>query len=237
MLPLTVLQGHLITLQDRVKNARDIDTRTVAQALQEAHYIASILHNLSAVAKLEGGDLQVRMDPVDLNALVERAVSRHTPIAQSNRIEIDFAVPEQKLLARGDVTLIEQAVSNVVHNAVRYNKPGGHVAVLLEERRDDTTDPADRFSLRVIDDGPGIPDEELARLPERRFRGNEARTRHPEGLGLGLSITRDVAGRHGFELQLRRSEYGGLEVELTGALYAEQPTSPIAAELPVSTGS
>ena len=83
-------------------------------------------------------------------------------------------------------------------------------AVILEDR------PRGGFSIRVIDDGPGIPPEELVRLPERRFRGKAARTRHPEGTGLGLDIARDVADRHGLTLDFRASEYSGLEAELHG---------------------
>jgi signal transduction histidine kinase len=98
-----------------------------------------------------------------------------------------------------------------VHNAVRYNREDGHVVVLLEEAADD------RFRLRVIDDGPGIPPDELERITERRFRGNEARTRHPDGMGLGLHIAHDVAAKHGFDFDLRASEHGGLEVELNGS--------------------
>ena len=88
-----------------------------------------------------------------------------------------------------------------------------------------------RFSLRVIDDGPGIAPEDLARLPERRFRGEAARTRQPDGLGLGLHIARDVAERHGFKLSFRASEYGGLEAELSGSLRPEDfPRDPRAGD-------
>ena len=87
--------------------------------------------------------------------------------------------------------------------------PGGHVAVVLEPD-------GDRFRLRVLDDGPGVPDDALARLTERSYRADDARTRSPGGQGLGLSIAREVAQRHGFETTLRRSDAGGLEVELQG---------------------
>jgi signal transduction histidine kinase len=115
--------------------------------------------------------------------------------------------------AEGDVTLVEQALSNVVHNAVRYNKPGGHVAVILEAKDG-------RFCVRAFDDGPGVPESELTRIAERSYRSDEARARHPDGLGLGLSIAKDVAERHGFELELKRSEAGGLEVEIRGPTHA-----------------
>jgi signal transduction histidine kinase len=210
MLPLTVLQGHLAALQRAADDGR-VAPEVVKDASDEAHYMASLVHNLGAAAKLEAGEAHVERHPVDLNQLVERAIARHRPVAGPRGIELDGAVPEPALWTAGDVTLIEQAVSNVVHNAVRYNQPGGHVAVVLE--------PAEgaRFRLRVLDDGPGVPDEHLARLTERRYRADEARTRAPGGQGLGLSIAREVALRHGFTLDLRRREAGGLEVELSGA--------------------
>jgi two-component system sensor histidine kinase BaeS len=108
------------------------------------------------------------------------------------------------------VTLVEQAVGNVVHNAIRHNRAGGRVAVVLDE------DGADGFRVRVADDGPGVPQAELDRLGERRFRTAEARQRHPEGLGLGLSIARDVADRHGFQLAFVSNEPAGLVVEMRG---------------------
>jgi signal transduction histidine kinase len=109
--------------------------------------------------------------------------------------------------------MVEQALSNVVHNAVRYNKAGGHVAILLEAGDG-------RFSVRVFDDGPGVAEGELPRIAERAFRGDAARARQPEGMGLGLSIAKDVADRHEFTFELRRAEAGGLEVEIAGPALA-----------------
>jgi signal transduction histidine kinase len=208
MLPLTVLQGHLAALQRAAAEGR-IDPAHVQDASEEAHHMASLVHNLGAAAKLEAGEPHVERHPVNLNGIVERAVARHRPIAGPRHVEIGSAVPEAPLWTTGDVTLIEQAVSNVIHNAVRYNNPGGHVAVVLEPVEG-------RFRLRVFDDGPGVPDDALARLTERSYRADDARTRSPGGQGLGLSIAREVAQRHGFDMTLRRSDAGGLEVEFQG---------------------
>jgi signal transduction histidine kinase len=110
------------------------------------------------------------------------------------------------------VTLLEQAVSNLVYNAIRHNRPDGHVAAILER-----TAP-DRFRLRVVDDGPGIPETELSRLRERGYRGGTARSRHPDGQGLGLHITGRIADLHGLGLGLAPSDYGGLQADITGPL-------------------
>jgi signal transduction histidine kinase len=209
MLPLTVLQGHLIRLRNELAKGTTPDRETVRDALEESHYLASLVQNLGAAAKLEAGEPELKLHPFVWNALVERVVMRHKTIAKERGIELDFAVPENDVRAEGDVTLVEQALSNVVHNAVRYNRSGGHVALLLEERDG-------RFSVRVFDDGPGVPDADLARIAERSYRSDDARARYPDGLGLGLSIARDVAARHAFDITFRRADTGGLEVEFRG---------------------
>ncbi len=91
-----------------------------------------------------------------------------------------------------------------------YNRPGGHVALILEQ-----TD-ANGFSLRIMDDGPGIAPEQLSRLVERGYRGDGARTRASDGQGLGLHIAFRVAEFHGYTMMLRASEAGGLEVVFDG---------------------
>ncbi|MET0593361.1 MAG: HAMP domain-containing sensor histidine kinase [Polyangiaceae bacterium] len=209
-IPLTVLQGYLATLRDAAPSANGAERSTISFAMDEAHYIASLLQNLGAVARLEVSNSRVQRDRVDVGALVTRVVERHSSIARERKIVIESAVPAQSLYTLGDLTLLEQALSNLTYNAVRYNHPGGHVAVIAEP------DGSDRFLVRVIDDGPGIPSADLAKLTERGARGNEARTRAPEGQGLGIDIARRAAEIHGFDLEFRRSEYGGLEVRLSG---------------------
>ncbi|MCP3099418.1 ATP-binding protein [Myxococcus sp. K15C18031901] len=210
MTPLTVLQGNLSSMQQRVAQGEPVDPASVASAMNEAHYMASLVHNLAAATRLEAGAPHVQHAPVDLNEVVARVLSRHQPIARQQHIALERGVPGTPVMVMGDVTLIEQAVSNVVGNGVRYGKEGGHVAVVLETSRQG------RFQLRVLDDGPGISEEERTRLLERGFRTNVARTRAPEGQGLGLHIAHDVAQVHGWTLSLNPSEYGGLEVCFTG---------------------
>ena len=107
----------------------------------------------------------------------------------------------------GDLTLLEQALSNLVHNAIRHNHAGGHVAITLDVD-------GDRFELAVRDDGPGVSHAELTRLRERGFRGEEARGR--DGQGLGLAIVSRVAERHGLTFELASPEEGGLLATLSG---------------------
>jgi signal transduction histidine kinase len=208
-IPLTVLHGHLAAMRDTVPADATI-RRTISFAMDEAHYIASLIHNLGAVARLEVSNSRVELGRVDLATLALRVVDRHTSIARERRVSLESAVPTLSLHTMADLTLLEQAVSNLTYNAVRYNHVGGHVAVIVEPES------TDRFLVRIVDDGPGIPDADLAKLAQRGARGNEARTRAPEGQGLGIDIARRAAEIHEFDLTFLRSEYGGLEVRLSG---------------------
>lgn len=205
MIPLTVLQGHLAALANE-----STDKATARAAMNEAHYMAGLVHNLQTVAKLDIADDVVQRHPVDLRDVVTRVVARHRPIARAAGIALEEAVPAEPLVADVDVTLLEQAISNLTYNAVRYNHAGGHVAVVLEPTDDRG------FTLRVVDDGPGIAAAELEKLLARGGRGDLARTRAPAGQGLGLDIALRVTALHGFALALRAAEPHGLDACVTG---------------------
>ncbi len=201
--PLSVLQSHLSALIAEGRESASLDG-----AVQEAHYVASILRNLSTVARLEAGEEKLESADVDLNAVVERSVARHQAIALQAGIHLESSVPEEAVSMLGNVALLEEALSNLVHNSLRYNRPGGHVAVVLRRL------PGETFELRVADDGPGIEDGVLNTLVQRAQRSDQARARFPDGRGLGLHIVTDVAARHSLEITFGREASGGLEVTL-----------------------
>jgi signal transduction histidine kinase len=207
MLPLSVLQGHLVALQHRIEAGEPIDGAAIVPSIEESQYLGSLLHNLNAAARLEATEGLRHENTIDLNRLVERVADRHRPIASRKRIALEVGVPEKPVELQGDLTLVEQALGNLVQNAIRYNHAGGHVAVVLRGT-------SASWTLDVIDDGPGIPKADRARVLEPSFRGGEARTRHPHGMGLGLHIVSDVAKRHRLELALTDTEGGGLTVQL-----------------------
>lgn len=212
MIPLTVLQGHLVRVQRAAREGTAPEGDVVRGALYEAHYMGSLMHNLAAVARLESLEGALRMHPVDLGALVERVVLRHAPIAEERGLALEHASPPQPLHVRGDVTLLEQAVSNLVSNAIRHHDAEtGNVALVLQSD-------GERFGLRVRDDGPGVPEHALGRLTERTFQVDDARGRSEGGLGLGLAICADVCARHDFDLSFDRLEPRGLEVSICGPL-------------------
>lgn len=203
MVPLTVLQGHLSKLRS---SATAEDREVVGEAIRESHYLTSLVQNLGTAARFEAGITPMLSEPVSISQVVERVCARHRPVAREASVTLEFAVPRNEVMLQGDVTLLERALGNVVHNAIRYNDQAdrgeqGHVAIVLE---------ADR--LEVLDDGPGMAAAERALVTEPRFRGGAARTRNVVGRGLGLAIVREVADQHGLTLTFQPNEPRGLIV-------------------------
>ena len=209
-LPLTVLQMQLAALEEQVRLGRPADPARVRAAMEEVHYLAALVQNLGASAALDAGVAPPVRTALDLGALVEKVAQRQRLVASLRGARIECGVPEEPLVVQGDPTAWEQALNNLVHNAVRHGEQGGQVAIVLEE------DGPERFRLRVLDDGPGVGEEELERLAQRRWRGDAARARHPDGRGLGLAIVRDMADQHGLELRFERLRPRGLAVDLLG---------------------
>ncbi len=207
--PLTVLQTHLASLeQHALPESASADVRS---AMREAHYMGSLLRNLSAASRLDAGLPAAPID-VDLNQLIERVVARHHPLARAAAVELNVAVPTTPITVTADPTLLEQAIGNLVDNAIRYNHEGGHVAVVLD--RSSTSHSA--FTLTVSDDGAGVRTDDLPKLAQRRFRGDQARTRRPDGHGLGLAIATEVFADLGWSLTFAPNTPSGLRVELRG---------------------
>jgi len=208
--PLGALEKRLGDL-DRAGRLPPEAEREVRLALREAHGLTTRLQNLAAVAELRAVTEASPRESIDLRALVERVVSIRAPLAHAAGVAVDLAAPDGRATIAADTALMEQAVGNILDNAILYNRAGGQVRVELRGYERDG-----RFSLRVVDNGPGVSDEEFAGLTaNRRFRGDEAKTRRPGGRGLGLALTREVADRFGLQLDLRRPTSGGFEVELS----------------------
>jgi len=204
----------LLALEQRL--ARLVDGRDpadAAPALVDAHSLAMRIQNLSVAATLRMSLESPARDRVELNALVARVADRHAGFARARQVAIQTVIPPQPIVIAADAALIEQAISNLVDNAIRYNRSGGQAVLTLDR----TTD--GRFSLRVTDDGPGAPDETIARLnANRRFRGDEGKSGRPGELGLGLAIVREVSDRFGIKWAFRKNSKGWFEAELTGTI-------------------
>lgn len=206
--PIASLQ---IALEQAAHRSRDATLDEILKgSLKDVVYLSALTSNLRLACQLrDGWDPAAGDATVDLGEVVERVALRVRYFAKSRSIQLDVARPDAPVLARCYSTAAEQVVTNLVENAVSYGDPGGHVAVVLESQ-------ADRFTLEVVDDGPGVLPSELPRLGERTFRSDEARQREPNGSGLGLAISSEVCAHCDWALSFSREEPRGLHVTIKG---------------------
>lgn len=149
---------------------------------------SNIIDDLLSVVRLEEGTVSLNISEVDVNAWLESMLRRISPIARVAEVDISFE-SVRPVVARFDEPRMGRVITNLVENAVKYNKPGGHVRVRLD---------ADyhSFSIRIEDDGVGIPEDSIPHIFERFYRVDKARSREAGGTGLGLAISRQIVNLH-----------------------------------------
>ncbi len=183
---------------------------SVRQATREAYRLALRLQNLGAVSALRARAEVPAPEDVDLRDVVHRAVARLSGFAGSTDVAVNVQAPNEPVTVTCNAALFEQAVVNLLDNAIRYNHADGRATVHLYPAH------GGHAAIRVEDDGQGVSAAEITSLMAiRRFRGDEARTQQAGERGLGLAVTQEVADRYGFRLDLRQRPTGGFEAELT----------------------
>ena len=160
---------------------------TSAKMRSELSYVQGLMRNFESVLV---DDVPGELVAVDLNQLVERVQHRFAPLAKDRNPSFEVALPDEGLHTRADSIVLERALSNLVHNALRFAR--AHVVVLLFRA-------GDEVRLEVRDDGPGFG-LSLERAAERGVRGDDG---SGVGLGLGLAIAEAAARRFGGRLELR----------------------------------
>jgi two-component system sensor histidine kinase KdpD len=184
--PLASILGSatsLIDYRDKLDPAAQTDL--LKHIKNESEGLNEMVGNLLAITRIDASALEVRRDWIDLREIAERVLSaaRKRGATQSLRQAIPIDLP----LVRADAVLIEQALTNIVSNAVLYAPPNAQVTI------DGSAGPQS-VTLRVTDDGPGIPADLLPRVFDKFARQRHAD--HREGTGLGLAIAKGIVEAH-----------------------------------------
>ena len=199
--PLTsmkVLADSLI-MQQEVPN--ELYQEFMVDIAQEIERENKIINDLLTLVKLDKTDGELNIESVDINALLELLMKRLRPIARQQNIEV---ILESNRLVQANVDEVKMtlALSNLVENAIKYNKQNGWVRVVLD---------ADYqyFTVMVEDSGMGIPEEALERIYERFYRVDKSHSKEIGGNGLGLAITRNIILMHRGTIQVSSVENEG----------------------------
>jgi len=162
---------------------------------RQTRRLSMLVDDLLDVSRVVSGKILLERRPLDLGELVRRCVESYEGAAGRHR-EVVLSVADVPLVVEGDPTRLEQVVTNLLDNAVKYTPPRGRITVAVERRGTDAL-------IRVTDSGIGIATEMLPHIFEPFVQVNAARRRAGGGLGLGLALVRGIVELHGGEVTAR----------------------------------
>jgi hypothetical protein len=182
-------------LEEAAMHARsEEDLRAAVERAQaDLDALTAVFVALLRIAEIEAGNRRSAFDNVDLALLLTDVAELYAPVAEERGIVLETDVPVH-VPFWGDRNMLQQALANLVDNAIKFSPDAGTVRVVAEEL-------PDVVRLTVSDQGPGIPECDRARAPDRFFRGETAR--NTPGSGLGLALVQAVATLHNGSLELQ----------------------------------
>jgi two-component system, OmpR family, phosphate regulon sensor histidine kinase PhoR len=201
--PLTSIKGFTETLLDGAMTDEITARRFLSIINSEADRLVKLVDDLLDLSRLESKRVTLDLRPVDVGALVADTVERLRPLAQSSGVAL-HAVASPGIRIAADADRLQQVLTNLIDNAVKYTPTGGRIEV-----RADADNGA--VAVSVADTGKGIRPEDLPHVFDRFYRADRSRTRGPSagvgnrsgGTGLGLAIARHIVEAHGGRISVR----------------------------------
>jgi len=196
--PLNRLRALLYRVRQETK-AQGAELEMIDQALAETDELLTRFRALQRIGEIERRDRQAFFEPVRLQSVLEHVIELHEPLAEDRGVDLASEIAADAPAVSADPTLLFEAVSNLVDNALKFTPRGGRVCLRLTTR-------AEGPRIEVADNGPGVPEAERDVVLQRFYRAARARTE--PGSGLGLSIVTAIARLHHFTLVLEDARPG-----------------------------
>ena len=206
--PLSLIKGYVETLIDHAKDKPEYLTRFLEIIEKHADRLTFLIEDLLTISRLESGQVSLNLLKLDLREAVQRCCDDLESKAAEKGVVFHNDVPPG-LFARADGDRIQQVLTNLVDNAIKYGRRDGRVNI--GARLAD----GNKIEVWVKDDGPGIPPDAIERIFERFYRVDKARSREAGGTGLGLSIVKHIVQAHGGEVWAQSELGKGAEFYLT----------------------
>jgi two-component system phosphate regulon sensor histidine kinase PhoR len=199
--PLAAVSGFIDTLKGHAKDDKDAREKFLDIMSIEAARMRRLIDDLLSLTRIELNEHVPPWGETNLQNMLREAVAALMPLAEAENITIDLKTAENLPPVTGQRDEIIQLFQNLIQNAIKYGKPGGHVWIEVGEA------PADAVQGRMLmacvrDDGEGIPAQAIPRLTERFYRVDVKRSREKGGTGLGLAIVKHIVSRHKGRLQI-----------------------------------
>lgn len=211
--PLTSIRGYAETLADGALEDPETARRFTHRILDQCERLEALLRDLLTLSRLEARSQERDPQPLDTIPIAHHALETLAPLAQRREVVLDLRVddpPPRPVDAEAED--VERLLLNLVENAIKYNRPGGSVTLVLGGT-------VEGVRIEVHDTGIGIPRHDLERIFERFYRVDKGRTRSQGGTGLGLSIvSRLIEGQGGkIEVESRLGHGSTFRIALPAA--------------------
>jgi len=199
--PLTTLRGYTETiLHEELTHAQLLDFLAVID--REANKLTRLVDDLLELARIENEKDFVKKEVVNLDQLIGEAIGRVERLRANNTVEIAVDYSVQTLFVPGNREWLCLALVNILENSIRHGRADGRITIAIIPGNGSVT-------VKIKDDGPGIPEADLPYVFERFYRVDKARSRKSGGTGLGLSIVKHIMEAHGASYALESIEGKG----------------------------
>ncbi len=206
--PLAALSGFIDTLRGHARDDEGAREQFLSIMSQEAGRMRRLIDDLMSLTRIEQNEHVPPSGLVDIVALARNAAAVFQGLAKADNVTVSVAEAADVPRVRGDRDELTQLLQNLIHNAIKYGREGGHVRVDFALAPLSAAPPGRRgqgamIAVSIKDDGEGIPREAIPRLTERFYRVDVKRSRERGGTGLGLAIVKHIiSNRHGGRLAI-----------------------------------
>ncbi|OHB55189.1 MAG: hypothetical protein A2Y07_08085 [Planctomycetes bacterium GWF2_50_10] len=195
--PITSIKGFVETLKEGAVNDPETASRFLEIISRQANRLTAIIDDLLSLSKIEqeAENRQIILETINVADIVKNVIAACSPKAQEKNMTIRVWGGENTS-AHINAQLLEQALINLVDNAIKYSDPGREIEIRFESM-------PDQVKIQVVDHGYGIASEHLDRIFERFYVADKARSRKLGGTGLGLAIVKHIVNAHGGKINLK----------------------------------
>jgi two-component system phosphate regulon sensor histidine kinase PhoR len=198
--PIAGIKAMVETLKGNAIDDKEATMNFLTRIDSEVDRLAQMVSELTELSHIETGKAELRIAPTDLNLLIEEVVARLNPLAQRQQVTITIDLAANLPIVKADKERISQTTINLIHNAIKFNHPGGRVTVSTKANTESAI-------VSISDTGIGISKEDLPHVFERFYKADKARSKG--GSGLGLAIAQHTIQAHGGNIWARSEEGKG----------------------------
>ncbi len=189
--PLASIKAVTETLSEGLISDPEVTNNFLSKIDGEVDRMIQMIRELTELSRIETGQMELKLVPQDINAIVEECVSRLEPQASRKQIKIAHSLEVDLPNVKVENDRVQQVLINILHNAVKFTHGGGEITVSTIHKDDDVV-------ISVTDNGVGISPDDLSHVFERFYKADKARS--GEGIGLGLAIAKHIIRAHDGEI-------------------------------------